>query len=422
MSITKKIILIIVTFVGVIILGFVGLVFWAIMTQPSPVTVNDPHIITVSQGTSAQYWGLHFGCASVDQGKYFDEMGIQREGRIAILKFHYPADTSKDIGVTVYAGKDFKVAGYSIKTEEINQDWPFGGSVRLRIMSPRDQRLADPGLLYASINSYSMCSNDQGQGGACTSETFLFSSGKMIGVSTFDRGGDNVSKTETTKDLGKATADKIAKQLIDSKVLTDDCSGMQVYDASWSYQVNLNGVMKEFDNPPQTCTAKFDKIDKLINQVAKVVKETPTAKAQMDNLVRQLEGFSAMTPDAVSKALGVALTSDESQSNEWYAQKNGIAGEGSKFGMILDSAELRMPKESGKGGLLILNIKDNLDILESDIMKEYPKAIPELAEATAPSSMPMYLKVNKSWGKMTFGISREKPNRVVNIIFDSIDE
>ena len=142
---------------------------------------------------------------------------------------------------------------------------------------------------------------------------------------------------------------------------------------------------------------------------------------QFFDLVTRLESFPTLTPDEIAKTLSVTLVENKNQSDQWYVYSEGKA-ENTQFAKIIDSLELRTPRETNQGGLLILNLKDGIGITEKDILAKYPKAFPQLLEATAPTTLPFYLVVKMSWGKVSFGITRDETKRVVEIILDSYQE
>lgn len=137
---------------------------------------------------------------------------------------------------------------------------------------PKDQRLDDPNLLYYSSSSYGLCSSEKGSDGACSSGIYLYSSGKLIGETVWEEENkDNNSNSENEKQLSKDSLEKIIMQIKKSGIMAKNCPEELIMDASWSYQIKLDGAKKTFKNPPDECKAEFDKIDELINSLVKNV-------------------------------------------------------------------------------------------------------------------------------------------------------
>jgi len=139
--------------------------------------------------------------------------------------------------------------------------------------TPKDPRLADPDLLYASLSSSGMCRNSNGDEGGCHTYIFLYNSGKYIDESGWE--GINSKKVifpTVEKKFDKSMMDKIIKQIKDLDIMNKDCPSVQNQDAWFSYQLNLDGVKKFFeDSPTYECQKIFWGIDVLINSIAKSV-------------------------------------------------------------------------------------------------------------------------------------------------------
>jgi hypothetical protein len=136
--------------------------------------------------------------------------------------------------------------------------------------NPLNARLSDPGLLYYSSSSYGLCSNEKGSDGACSSSIYLYSSGKLVGETVWEeenQGNNTNSKNE--KQLSESSLEKIITQIKKSDLMVKNCPEQLVMDASWSYQINIDGVKKTFRNPSEACQSKFEKIDELINSIVK---------------------------------------------------------------------------------------------------------------------------------------------------------
>lgn len=137
--------------------------------------------------------------------------------------------------------------------------------------TPKDPRLADQNLLYASLNSSGMCSNSKGEEGGCYFRTFLYYSGKYIDESGWE-GVNNKKETfpPVEKKLDQESMDKIIKQIKNSNIMKKDCPSVQNEDAWFSYQLNLDGAKKFFPTSPiSKCQKIFSEIDTLINSTAK---------------------------------------------------------------------------------------------------------------------------------------------------------
>lgn len=142
------------------------------------------------------------------------------------------------------------------------------------VPTPKDARLADPNLLYASFFSSGLCSNGKGEEGGCYTHIFLYRSGKYIDESGWE-GLNNKKETSPAveKQFTPNMVDKIIKQIKDSGIMDKSCPPVQNFDAWWNYQINLDGVKKVFaDSPPYECQKTFWEIDALINSSVKSVK------------------------------------------------------------------------------------------------------------------------------------------------------
>lgn len=173
---------------------------------------------------------------------------------------------------------------------------------------------------------------------------------------------------------------KAGKTLLD--ISADSCGGNPAYQSLAEFSVKINGILHFLD------------------------------------FVDTLENFSTLSPNDISKILNVSLVETTEELNPYYFVRE---AKGSNIAGFFKSVELRTPTETNKGGLFILDLRDDLGITEKDILKKYPKAIPELAEATAPITVPYDWMVKKPWGKISFQITRDGSKRVVSVILDSID-
>lgn len=275
---------------------------------------------------------------------------------------------------------------------------------------PKDPRLADPDLLYASLSSSGLCSNGKGEEGGCYTHIFLYRDGKYIDESGWE-GLNNKKEIMPTveKQFDQSTLAKIIEQIRESGILKKGCPAQQNMDAWFYYQINLDGTKKVFDfSPPGDCQKILNEINIVINSAAK----------SLLDFVDTLENFPTLSPDEISKILNVSLVETTEELSPYYFVRE---AKGSNIAGFFKSVELRTPTETNKGGLLILDLRDDLGLLEKDILNKYPAAIPELREATAPVTVPYDWMVKKPWGKISFQITRDGSKRVVAVILDSID-
>ena len=136
----------------------------------------------------------------------------------------------------------------------------------------KEQRLADPNLLYASMDWAGMCTNDKHEAGGCYDGIYLYLDGRVVKLSgfiKFNEGSQRDNIPSDQKQLTSAAIEQIKKIIRGSNILTKDCKPETIMDAGWDYQVNLDGVKKPFQNPPQECRDVFDKIDNIINPTEK---------------------------------------------------------------------------------------------------------------------------------------------------------
>ena len=132
----------------------------------------------------------------------------------------------------------------------------------------KEQRLADPGLLYFSSLWGGLCSNEAGESGGCYTEMYLFGSGKFFKESGFLRyGGDDDINPTIERDFTPSIVGQITNKIKDSGVMGKDCPSSTIMDAGWDYQVNIDGVKKLFSNPLSDCRDIFDEVDNLIDAI-----------------------------------------------------------------------------------------------------------------------------------------------------------
>ena len=127
------------------------------------------------------------------------------------------------------------------------------------VPTPRDLRLTDPDLFYAASSWSGMCSNEKGEEGGCIDYFYLYNSGKFIHEFEWQGSDGRISTSSSEKMLGEKAVAEIVKQIKDAKLLTRDCPALEIMDAGWSYRINLDGVKKSFDNPPEDCAVELNK-------------------------------------------------------------------------------------------------------------------------------------------------------------------
>lgn len=132
----------------------------------------------------------------------------------------------------------------------------------------RDQRLADPNLIYASSWWSGLCGNEKGDTGGCYSDMYLYSTGKFIKDAGFVNYDSKKEANPTIEiDFTATIVEQIINKIRDSGIMEKNCPSSNIMDAGWDYQVNIDGVKKSFSNPPSDCRDAFDKVDDLISSV-----------------------------------------------------------------------------------------------------------------------------------------------------------
>lgn len=129
-----------------------------------------------------------------------------------------------------------------------------------------DPRLSDPSILFASSISSGLCHNSQtNSSGGCVTNLYFYKTGSLTTETIwYDKDGKPTVST-ATKELGLESSNNIAAEITSSGILDRSCPSVLPMDVSWNYLINLDGVKKEFDNPPEDCRAEFTKISNLIN-------------------------------------------------------------------------------------------------------------------------------------------------------------
>ena len=141
------------------------------------------------------------------------------------------------------------------------------------------------------------------------------------------------------------------------------------------------------------------------------------------NLINKFENFPNFSSDDVSRILNVPLTENKKEPESYYVVKT---AKGDNIAGFFKSIELRNPvdlwtPEGYKGGILIMDLKDDLTITEKDVLDIYPDAIPELKNATPPHTVPYDYMVKKPWGKISYQIPWDNSKRVTTVYIDSVD-
>jgi len=127
----------------------------------------------------------------------------------------------------------------------------------------KEERLADPNLLYFSSHWSGLCSNAAGEKGNCFQENYLYSTGSLMKKMGWNSG----SKTDislTEEKLDGASMKKIKEKMEGSDLETKDCSSLSIVDAGWEYQINSGGLKNYFKNPPSACKEIFDEINEML--------------------------------------------------------------------------------------------------------------------------------------------------------------
>jgi len=141
------------------------------------------------------------------------------------------------------------------------------------------------------------------------------------------------------------------------------------------------------------------------------------------DLINKFENFPNFSSDDVSRILNVPLTENKKEPESYYVVKK---AKGNNIAGFFKSIELRNPvdlwtPEGYKGGILIMDLKDDSTITEKDVLDIYPNAIPELKNATPPHTVPYDYMVKKPWGKISYQIPWDNSKRVTTIYIDSVD-
>ncbi|MFA5839818.1 MAG: hypothetical protein WC890_04080 [Candidatus Margulisiibacteriota bacterium] len=140
---------------------------------------------------------------------------------------------------------------------------------------------------------------------------------------------------------------------------------------------------------------------------------------KLANLIAEIEKKQPIKPEEVVKILGFKLNIASQQPNPYFVIRTGKAENG-KYIALVDTVELRTPKDTGKGGLLIIDLNNKQKTNAQYFEKLYPNHAFELASATAPLSVPNAIIVKKSWGTLRLGVSRDGSSRIQMLSFDAV--
>jgi hypothetical protein len=135
--------------------------------------------------------------------------------------------------------------------------------------STKEERLADPNLLYASSSWAGLCSNDKQERGGCYTDIYLYSNGNLVRDSGFvPYDGERQANPVSELEVESAMMSKILEKINNSRIMEKDCPPNLIMDAGWDYEINLDGVKKSFHNPPDDCQEIFFYIDNIISSVS----------------------------------------------------------------------------------------------------------------------------------------------------------
>lgn len=256
-------------FIGLVILGY----FFDKNYQKPILTYEDKQEkIIISQGTQGRLNNLLIGVFSVSKSNYEDENGVKREGLTSLLQLSFLDDNSKNQKIEVYEGKKFFAGQYAFVVNSIQTGISFGipgrpsGSVELLVRNAKDVRLEDPTLIYGSFSSSGMCSNERGESGGCSTNIYLYSSGELLKELYWYGGNKQNISTSIKKQIDEVTINSFISKIKESGIMTKNCPPELIIDASWSYQIRLNGIIKIFkSSPPIECRTLLNEIEGFIN-------------------------------------------------------------------------------------------------------------------------------------------------------------
>jgi hypothetical protein len=132
------------------------------------------------------------------------------------------------------------------------------------------------------------------------------------------------------------------------------------------------------------------------------------------SLVERLSAGRPLRREAVEHALGAPLRADEAQNNVVVTVYRG-----GPFGEWLRSAELRAPTDADLNdtSLLIVDLADadwpSQRAVTERLGADYRLEVPTPRQ---PANEPVNLVYRKPWGSISFGYSRQTPERLTRIV------
>jgi len=133
--------------------------------------------------------------------------------------------------------------------------------------------------------------------------------------------------------------------------------------------------------------------------------------------ISELETAEPLSPEDCSRILNVELAVARDVANPYFTIRRGKPETGD-VSEVVESVELRTPNDRGAGGLLILDLRDDLEIIADQIETHYAGLQPGPASPTAPISVPDTLSAARPWGTLAFGVARDGSKRIVVVTLD----
>jgi len=152
---------------------------------------------------------------------------------------------------------------------------------------------------------------------------------------------------------------------------------------------------------------------------ARIVFNNKSDSEKLAVLIDKIEKQQPIKPEEVALILEVKLKIADLQPNPYYVIRTGKAENG-KYKALVDAVELRTPKDTGKGGLLIIDLCEKQKTSAQYFKKLYPNVPLRPASPTAPISVPNTIVVKRNWGTLNLGISRDESDRIQMLSFDAI--
>jgi hypothetical protein len=121
------------------------------------------------------------------------------------------------------------------------------------------------------------------------------------------------------------------------------------------------------------------------------------------------------TPNKVGSIVSVQLNKHNDESNDFFAVYVGSGNE------LFKKIELRIPLQpkGDQDGLLILTLAPFVDIELEDVLNRFGRN-PDLStpDPRAPRHAPMYYSYFLKGEKISFGVDRENPTKIVSVVVD----